>query len=101
MIVVTSRIRVTAGDADALAAQYRRRLHLAEREPGCRGVEVLRHADFPDEFTVVSRWDDRGAYDRYRASAAFRAAHERVAVVGGGLKVARVERGVDVYEVLA
>ena len=101
MIVVTSRIRVTGGDADALAAQYRQRLRLAEEMPGCRGIEVLRHAERTDEFMVYSRWDDAEAYERYRAHPAFREAHERVREIPGGIRVARVDQGVDRYEVLS
>lgn len=101
MIVVTSRIRVTGGDADALAEQYRRRLRRAEEMPGCRGIEVLRHAERPDEFMVYSRWDDAESYERYRAHPAFREAHERVREIPGGIRVARIEQGVDRYEVLS
>ena len=101
MIVVTSRIRVTDGDAEALATQYRQRLRKAEEMPGCRGVEVLRHCERPDEFMVYTRWDDADAYERYRAHPAFRAAHERVREIPGGIRVTRVEDGVDRYEVLS
>ena len=100
MIVVTSRIRVTGGEADALAAQYRRRLRLAETMPGCRGVEILRHVARPDEFMVYSRWDDEASYEAYRAHPAFREAHARVREIEGGIRVARVDEGVDRYEVL-
>lgn len=101
MIVVTSRIRVTGGDAGALAEQYRRRLRLVETMPGCRGVEILRHVDRPEEFMVYSRWDDAAAYERYRADAAFRESHERIREIPGGIRVVRVDEGVDRYEVLS
>ena len=55
MIVVASRIRVTNGNADALAEQYRRRGRLADGMPGCLGVEVLRHLEQPDTFVVYTR----------------------------------------------
>ncbi len=98
MIVVTSRIRVTHGDADALAAQYRDRLRLADAVPGCRGIEILRHRDAPAEFLVYSRWESWDAYAAYRAHPAFRQAHERIPA---GLKVERVDGGVSAYEVLS
>ena len=101
MIVVTSRLRVTSGDADALAEQYRRRGRAADAFPGCRGVEVLRHLDRADEFVVVTRWDDERAYEAYRASAAFRSAHARLREILGGLRVAPAARGLDRYEVLS
>lgn len=101
MIVVTSRIRVTAGSADALATQYAHRLGLAEGAPGCAGVEILRHAASPDEFLVYTRWESVDAYEAYRRSPAFRAAHARIRDVPGGIRVERVGEGVDVFEVLS
>jgi heme oxygenase (mycobilin-producing) len=97
VIVVTSRIRVTAGSADALAEQYRRRLHAADAFPGCLGVEILRRLDAPAEFVVYTRWASADAYRAYRAAPAFREAHARIPA---GLKVERVEEGVGEYEVL-
>lgn len=95
MIVVTSRIRVTGGDADALAAQYCRRLHRAEESVGCLGIEVLRHLDRPEEFVVVSRWTGRDAYEAYRRGPAFREAHRRVPA---GLRIDREERATEAWE---
>ena len=97
MIVVTSRIRVAAGDADALADQYRRRLHAADAFPGSLGVEILRRVDAPAEFMVYTRWTSAEAYHTYRAAPAFRDAHARIPA---GLKVVRVEEGVGEFEVL-
>lgn len=101
MIVVTSRIRVTSGNADDLAGLYARRLRLADGSPGCLGVEVLRHVDRPDEFVVTSRWRDRPSYDIYRRSPEFRAAHGRLRELPGVLKIDLVDRAVDVFEVLS
>lgn len=101
MIVVTSRIRVVAGDADALAAQYADRLGLADGAPGCRSVEILRNVDAPAEFAVLTRWESRAAYDAYRRGPAFRASHERIARIPGGIRVERIGDGVEVLEVIA
>lgn len=101
MIVVVSRIRVTSGNADALAEQYRRRLRRVETLPGCLGVEVLRHLERPDEFAVYTRWESRAAYEQYRQHPAFREAHARVREIPGGLRIDRDERAVDFYEVLS
>ena len=99
MIVVTSRIQVVAGDAEALAEQYRHRRGLADREPGCLGVEILRHLERPAEFVVVTRWVDESAYVAYRAGPAFRAAHQALAALSG-LRIDRETRRTDCYEVL-
>lgn len=101
MIVVISRIRVTSGNADALAEQYGRRSHLVEKVPGCLGVEVLRGVDHPAEFMVYTRWTDRAAYEHYRKDQAFREAHRQIQNIPGGLRIAREERTVEWYEVLS
>ena len=101
MIVVTSRIRVVGGSADGLAAQYRRRLGLADGAHGCRGVEILRDLDDPAVFAVVTRWTSMDDYESYRRGAAFREAHERIREIPGGVKVERLGGGVERWEVLA
>lgn len=101
MIVVVSRIRVTNGNADALAEQYRDRSRLVEREPGCRGVEILRSADDPDRFAVYTRWDSLADYDMYRRQPAFREAHAHIADIPGGVRIDPDSRVVEVYEVLS
>ncbi|MDP9470166.1 MAG: antibiotic biosynthesis monooxygenase [Chloroflexota bacterium] len=101
MIVVTSRIRVTSGNAEAVAARYRGRARVAESLPGCLGVEVLRHLERPDEFVVVTRWADEAAYAAYRHHPAFREAHARIGEIPGGLRIDPDGRAVDRYEVLS
>ena len=101
MIVVTSRIRVTSGNADALAERYRRRTRAADALPGCLGIEVLRHLERPEGFVVVTRWSDEAAYAAYRRHPSFRAAHARIGRIAGGLRVDGEERAVDRYEVLS
>ena len=98
MIVVTSRIRVVEGDADALAARYRERLHQADQAAGCLGVEILRHVDRPEEFVVISRWSGREAYEAYRRGPSFWEAHRRVPP---GLRIDRQERATDAWERLS
>jgi heme-degrading monooxygenase HmoA len=101
VIVVTSRIRVTHGSADALADQYRRRGRQADAFPGCLGVEILRSSTEPDEFLVYTRWRDAEAYDAYRRSPAYRDAHARIADIPGGVRIDATERLVEWFEVLS
>jgi len=98
MIVVTSRIRVVEGDAEALAAQYRARMHRADAAAGCLGVEILRNVERRYEFVVISRWSDREAYDAWRRGPLFREAHRRVPA---GLRIDREERATDAWELLS
>ncbi len=101
MIVVMSSIRVSAGDSDALADQYRSRSRIAEDQPGCLGIEILRDTDAPDHFVVYSRWRNRDAYDAYRRSSAYRLAHARIAEIPGGIRIDPATRDVSVFEVLS
>ena len=101
MIVVTSRIRVTSGNADAVAERYRGRARVAETLPGCLGVEILRHLERPAGFMVVTRWVDAAAYAAYRRHPAFRAAHARIGEIPWGVRISSEERAVDRYEVLS
>jgi heme-degrading monooxygenase HmoA len=89
---------VVEGDAEALASQYRARLHRVEDAAGCLGIEILRGLDRRDEFVVLSRWSGREAYDAYRRGPLFREAHRRVPA---GLRVAREERATDAWEPLS
>jgi heme-degrading monooxygenase HmoA len=101
VIVVTSRIRVRRGSADALASQYVARIGRADASPGCLGIEILRRVDAPEEFMVYSRWESAAAYDAYRASSAFREAHERIRLIPGGISVERMDEGAALFEVLS
>jgi heme oxygenase (mycobilin-producing) len=101
MIVVMSTIRVTEGDPDALAEQYRARSQLAENHPGCLGVEILRNQENPSEFVVYTRWKDLESYDQYRSSDAYRTAHSRIAEIPGRIKIDPASRTVQVFEHLS
>ena len=96
-----SRIKVIAGDPDALAAQYRDRSHLAEEQPGCLGIEILRSHQPADEFVVYTRWEDLEAYERYRQSEAYREAHRRISDIPGGVKIDPKSRSIEIYDVLS
>ncbi len=99
-MVVMSRSRITSGNTDAVVDRYRRRRRAAESLPGCLGVEVLRHLEWPDEFVAVTRWADEAAYATYRRHPAFRETHARIGKIPGRLRIAPI-RAVDSYEVLS
>lgn len=45
--------------------------------PGCRHLELLQDAEYPNLFTTVSHWDHDEALQRYRSSDLFRATWSR------------------------
>jgi heme-degrading monooxygenase HmoA len=100
MIVAISRIRITSGNADAVAAQYCQRSGLVEQAPGFLGLEILRGQDQPDEFLVYMRWADRAAFDDYRGSARFRQAHHSIAKIPGRTRIDPATYEVEVYDVI-
>ncbi|MCF6507567.1 antibiotic biosynthesis monooxygenase [Blastococcus sp. MG754426] len=63
MFAVT-RLRVTAGQAEALAEAVAGLLAALGDRPGFRGGEVGRSADDPTLWALVTRWDGVGAYRR-------------------------------------
>ncbi|MDQ2999374.1 MAG: antibiotic biosynthesis monooxygenase [Chloroflexota bacterium] len=101
MIVAISRIRITSGNADAVAAQYQQRSQLVEQAPGFLGLEILRGQDQPDEFMVCMRWVDRAAFEAYRSSPQFRQAHQNIRTIPGHTHIDRATYAVGVFDVIA
>ena len=100
MIVAISRICITSGNADAVAAQYQRRSRLVEQAPGFLSLEILRGQDRPDEFLVCMRWVDRAAFEDYRGSALFRQAHGTIARIPGHTRIDPATYDVGVFDVI-
>jgi heme-degrading monooxygenase HmoA len=100
MIVAISRIRITSGNADAVAAQYQQRSRLVEQAPGFLGIEILRGQDQRDEFLVCMRWVDRAAFEAYHGSALFRQAHRAIAKIPGPTRIDRSTYDVGVFDVI-
>lgn len=100
MIIVMSKIKVTNGNDDGLAAQYMQRSGLVDGQPGFIDMQVLRNQDDPCEFIVYMRWQDRASFDAYYKQADFRAAHRNVAAIPGGVKIDRTSKLLAVYDVV-
>ncbi len=64
-----------------------------ERIPGCVGFEFWRN-EAQGEYLVISRWQDRAAFEAWTQSEAFRAAHRNTRSAEGG------SSQLSVYEVL-
>ncbi len=100
MIVAISRIRITSGNADAVAEQYRQRSRLVEQVPGFPGVEILRGHDQPDEFLVFMRWADCACFEAYRRSSSFKEAHHSIRSIPGQVRIDPASYEVGVFDVL-
>jgi heme-degrading monooxygenase HmoA len=64
-----------------------------DRIPGCIGFEFWRSEE-PGEYLVISRWQDRAAFEEWTHSDAFRQAHRDTRSAEGG------SSELGVYEVL-
>ncbi|MGY1620715.1 antibiotic biosynthesis monooxygenase family protein [Geodermatophilus sp. SYSU D00965] len=68
MFAVT-RLRVSGGDAGALAADVEVLLAALAARPGFRDGELGRSADDPGLWALVTRWDGVGSYRRALSAA--------------------------------
>lgn len=101
MILVVSRVRIVAGDPDAVERPYRARMGRVDHADGYLGMEVLRDQDDPASFWVQVRFRDRAAYDCYRRSDAFRDAHARLALQDEKVRIDPDAYDVHVFDVVA
>lgn len=78
-IIKINAITVPAETGDELARRFRVRQGLGAMDEvaGFEGFELFQPADEREQWLVVTRWDSHEAFDRWVASDAFRAAHER------------------------
>jgi heme-degrading monooxygenase HmoA len=98
---MVSRVRIVAGDPDAVERQYRERVGHVDRADGFLGMEVLRDQDDRASFWVQVRFRDRAAYERYRTSDAFRDAHARLALQDEKIRIDPDVYAVHVLDVVA
>lgn len=63
--VAISRFEVLDGWQDAVADAFRNRPHLVDDATGFQRLEVLRPADRPREFWLLTWWDDEPSFRRW------------------------------------
>jgi heme-degrading monooxygenase HmoA len=101
MYVSMSRLRVAAGESDALVAAFRRRAHVVDTFDGFIDLQVWRSDRDPEEVLMVSRWRDRAAFTAYMRSAAHRSSHARIdPSLQAAIRLERLEH-LHTYEVVA
>lgn len=77
MLVVANRLPVAEGQADRFEEFFEKRAALADDQPGCERVDLLRPVD-ADYYVIQAVWESRSAFERWRTSEAFEAAHEGI-----------------------
>ncbi len=93
MIAIINRLPVKEGVADEVAERFANSRGNVQGFPGFVSMEVLR-SEGEDEVLVITRWQDRAAFDSWVASDEFKKAHGR-----GGSDLLRGHPQMSTYEV--
>ena len=94
MIAIFNSLPVKEGAADRIVERFARSRGDVQDFPGFVSMEVLR-SDGEDEVLVITRWENREAFDSWVASDAFKRAHGR----GGGEGLLRGHPRMSAYDV--
>jgi heme-degrading monooxygenase HmoA len=76
MIAVINRLPVAKGAADQVVERFVNSRGFVQGFPGFVSMEVLR-SEGADEVLVITRWQDKDAFDSWVGSDAFQRAHGR------------------------
>lgn len=74
MLVVTNRLPVAEGYGEEFLALFEERVEQIRARSGLKEVEILRPVD-ADQYVVQAYWESREAFEQWRTSEDFRAAH--------------------------
>jgi heme-degrading monooxygenase HmoA len=94
MIAVINSLPVKEGMANQVVEQFANNRGHVQHFPGFVSMEVLR-SEGADEVLVITRWQDKDAFDSWVNSDEFNAAHGR----GGGSELLRGHPQMSTYEV--
>ena len=94
MIAVINRLPVKEGMADQVVERFANGRGFVQDFPGFVSMEVL-CSEGADEVMVITRWEDKDAFDSWVRSDEFKTAHGR----GGGTGMLRGHPQMDTYEV--
>lgn len=76
--VVISRFRVANGISAEVRDAFITRPHLVDDASGFVGMEVLSPTGDPDEFWLLTRWDDEPSYRTWHSGHAYRQSHKGI-----------------------
>ncbi|HEU5441190.1 MAG TPA: antibiotic biosynthesis monooxygenase [Ktedonobacterales bacterium] len=92
MIVSLFHVQVPAEAATGFEASWTKRAGLVDQMPGFQGLDVLKNAQEPGKYLVLTRWASREDFERWANSPQFAAGHARGPQGQGA--------GIEFYEVL-
>jgi heme oxygenase (staphylobilin-producing) len=93
MIAVVNRLPVKEGAADQVVERFANGRGFVHDFPGFVSMEVLR-SEGADEVVVITRWQDKVAFDSWVQSDEFRKVHDR-----GGSRLLRAHPQMSTYDV--
>jgi heme-degrading monooxygenase HmoA len=94
MIAVVNRLPVKAGMADQVVDRFVNHRGYVQDSPGFVSMEVLR-SEGTDEVMVITRWQDKDAFNSWVASDTFKMVHGRE----GGRGLLRGHPEMSTYEI--
>lgn len=96
MFVALSRFVVRNNMDDDVRAAFQERPHLVDSAPGFIRMEVLSPQERPEEFWLMTWWEDEASFDSWHKSHAYKDAHagmpRGLKLVPGEQRIYRLER---------
>lgn len=96
MFIALSQFTVMPGMGDEVLNAFLSRPHLVDNAPGYKKMEVLRPQNNPDEFWLMTWWEDERSYSDWHHSHAYRESHnlmpKGLKLVSGTSKVTFLEK---------
>lgn len=98
MFIALSRFVVRNGMEEDVRKAFLDRPHLVDGAPGFVRMEVLRPLGQPEEFWLVTWWDDEASFDAWHRSHTYSESH---AGIPRGLKLVPGEQRISRLECIA
>ncbi len=83
-VIKINAITVPAGSGDELAHRFAARAGAVDGADGFEGFELLKPTDDRDQWLVLTRWRDQGAFDAWVGSQSFADGHRSAVERSGG-----------------
>ncbi|MFI5273069.1 MAG: antibiotic biosynthesis monooxygenase family protein [Ktedonobacterales bacterium] len=77
MIVSLFHVQVPPQATQGFEQSWAKRAGLVDAMPGFRGIDVLKDAQEPGKYIVLTRWESREDFERWANSPEFVAGHAR------------------------
>jgi len=76
MYIVTNRVPVAAGYEEMFEERFRKRAGQVENQPGFVRMTILKPDGEDTPYVVLTRWDDKAAFENWVGSEDFKLAHQ-------------------------